>query len=303
MNVSSLVERSAHGDTAAFRLLIDRYQRMVFSFLSKFLFQAQILEDLAQETFLRAYRHIADFNVEKGASFSTWLITIARNLAINEKAKNKRDRKHPSRYLDMHQAFSKENPQKILEKDKLNFQVHNAINQLPEKFHTAVILSYFDELSIEEIAQIEKCPVGTVKSRIFRGKQILRQNHGKGECAMKNSHRPCRLIQEDIACNRELRQDDKQHVLDCSACSAAAAKFKELDSLVRNVLYQEAPPNFADRVVAKILAEEIRSDNFIPQPPPPLLERTFYSKAVQWLLVGIGSVFSLFKILRFFSPV
>ena len=175
MNVSALVERSAQGDTAAFRLLINRYQRMVFSFLGKFLFQVQVLEDLAQETFLRAYRHIADFNAEKGASFSTWLITIARNLAINEKAKKKRRREHPSSFMDINQAISKESPQDMLEKRNLRSRVHNAINQLPEKYHTAVILSYFDELSIEEIAQIEECPVGTVKSRVFRGKQILRQ--------------------------------------------------------------------------------------------------------------------------------
>ena len=175
MNVSALVERSAQGDTAAFRFLIHHYQRMVFSFLGKFWFQAQILEDLAQETFLRAYRHIADFNAEKGASFSTWLITIARNLAINEKAKNKTGREHRKKYIDKLQPLNKENPQEILEKQNLNTRIHNAINQLPKKFHTAVILSYFDELSIEEIARIEKCPVGTVKSRVFRGKQILKQ--------------------------------------------------------------------------------------------------------------------------------
>jgi len=175
MNVSSLVERSAQGDTAAFRLLINRYQRMVFSFLGKFWFQAQILEDLAQETFLRAYRHIADFNAEKGASFSTWLITIARNLAINEKKKKNRRKEQPSSFLELNHTTSKESPQDMLEKRNLTSRVHNAINQLPEKFQTAVILSYFDELSIEEIARIEECPVGTVKSRIFRGKQILRQ--------------------------------------------------------------------------------------------------------------------------------
>jgi len=175
MNVISLVERSAQGDTAAFRLLIHHYQRMVFSFLGKFWFQAQILEDLAQETFLRAYKHITDFNAEKGASFSTWLITIARNLALNEKAKNKTGREHRSKYIDKLQPLNKQSPQDILEKQNLNTQVHNAINQLPKKFHTAVILSYFDELSIEEIARIENCPVGTIKSRIFRGKQILRQ--------------------------------------------------------------------------------------------------------------------------------
>ena len=77
--------------------------------------------------------------------------------------------------MDMNNSASKESPQDILEKRNLSSRVHSAINRLPEKFQTAVILSYFNELSIEEIAHIEECPVGTVKSRIFRGKQILRQ--------------------------------------------------------------------------------------------------------------------------------
>lgn len=170
-----LIEQSAEGNKNAFRLLVVRYQRMVFSFLGTFLFPVQVLEDLAQETFMRAYGNIADFDTEKGASFSTWLVTIARNLAINEKAKKRRRREHPGSIMDMNQDFSEENPQDMLEKCSLRSRVRNAINQLPEKFHTAVVLSYFDELSLEEIAQIEECPVGTVKSRVFRGKQILRQ--------------------------------------------------------------------------------------------------------------------------------
>ena len=170
-----LAGQSAKGNKDAFKLLILHYQRMVFSFLGKFLFHAQVVEDLAQETFLKAYKNIADFNAEKGASFSTWLITIARNLAINEKAKKKRRGEYPASFVDKNQGFNEENPQVIMEKNSLNFRVQNAINRLPEKFHTAVVLSYFDELSLEEIAQIEECPVGTVKSRVFRGKQILRQ--------------------------------------------------------------------------------------------------------------------------------
>ena len=170
-----LPEQSAKGNKNAFRLLVLRYQRMVFSFLGKFLFQSQVLEDLAQETLLRAYRNIENFNAEKGASFSTWLITIARNLAINEQAKKKRRREHPGRFMDMNQGYSEESPEDILEKCNQYSRIHNAINSLPVKFHAVVVLSYFEELSLEEIAQIEECPVGTVKSRVFRGKQILRQ--------------------------------------------------------------------------------------------------------------------------------
>ena len=175
MDDSFLAEQSVKGNRNAFKLLVIRYQRMVFSFLGKFLFQTQLLEDLAQETFLRAYRNIADFDAEKGASFSSWLITIARNLAINEKAKKKRRREHPISILERTHDLFEESPQGILEKRSLYSKVQNAINKLPEKLHAAVVLSYFEELSLEEIAHIEECPVGTVKSRVFRGKQILRQ--------------------------------------------------------------------------------------------------------------------------------
>ena len=170
-----LVEQSAQNNRDAFRLLILRYQRMVFSYLGNFQLPVQILEDLAQETFLRAHRNIPDFNFEKGASFSTWLITIARNLAINEKAKMSRRKEHSGGFMDENQGRNEKSPQEILEQRRLKSRIHEAISRLPEKFHTAVILSYFDELSLEEIAQIEDCPVGTVKSRVFRGKQILRQ--------------------------------------------------------------------------------------------------------------------------------
>jgi RNA polymerase sigma-70 factor (ECF subfamily) len=175
MDDKFLAEQSAKGNKNAFRLLVIRYQRMVFSFLGKFLFQTQVLEDLAQETFLRAYRNIARYDAKKGASFSTWLITIARNLAINEKARKKQMRDHPESPTEGTRDVFAKGPQGILEKRNLYAKVQNAINKLPEKFHAVVVLSYFEELSLEEIAQIEECPVGTVKSRVFRGKQILRQ--------------------------------------------------------------------------------------------------------------------------------
>jgi hypothetical protein len=116
---------------------------------------------------------------------------------------------------------------------------------------------------------------------------------------MRNSQRPCHLIQEDIACNRKLSQEDNQHVLACSSCSDVAAKVKELDSFVRKVIDQEPPHEFAEKVVAKILEDESRANNPYSQ-WIPLLERIAYSRAVQWVLVGIGSVFGLFKIFRFF---
>jgi RNA polymerase sigma-70 factor (ECF subfamily) len=170
-----LVEQSSQGNPKAFRLLVLRYQRMVFYYLKNFLFPAQVQEDLAQETFLRAYRNITSFNPKKGASFSTWLMTIARNLAINEKAKMRRRKEPSSGFKDENHGRIEASPQEILEQRRLKSRVQDAVRRLPEKFHTALVLSYFDELSLEEIAQIENCPVGTIKSRVFRGKQIMRQ--------------------------------------------------------------------------------------------------------------------------------
>jgi len=168
-----LVEQSARGNPKAFKILILRYQRMVFFYLRNFPFPEQVREDLAQETFLRAYRNIGRFDPEKGAAFSTWLMTIARNLALNERARVG-PRKERS-VGDQEYGGVEKDPQEILEQRRLISRVREAIRRLPEGFHTAVVLSYFDELSLEEIAQIENCPVGTVKSRVFRGKQVLRQ--------------------------------------------------------------------------------------------------------------------------------
>jgi RNA polymerase sigma-70 factor (ECF subfamily) len=170
-----LAEQSAQRNPNAFKILVLRYQRMVFFYLNNFPFPEQIREDLAQETFLRAYRSIDRFDPERGAAFSTWLLTIARNLALNERARAGFRKEQSGGLRDEEHGRIEKGPQEILEERSLISRVQEAIGRLPDKFHTAVVLSYFDELSLEEIAQIEHCPVGTVKSRVFRGKQILRE--------------------------------------------------------------------------------------------------------------------------------
>ena len=118
---------------------------------------------------------------------------------------------------------------------------------------------------------------------------------------MSDPQRPCHLIQEDIAWARGLSPEDQKHVLSCSACSETAARFEELDSLVRNVMGADVPSGFADRVVVQIEAEKRKEDSFFAR--RPFLERIFFSRAAQWALLGIGSAFGLFKILRFFAEV
>jgi RNA polymerase sigma-70 factor (ECF subfamily) len=170
-----LVEQSAQRRPNAFKILVLRYQRMVFFYLSNFPFPEQVREDLAQETFLRAYRNIDRFDPEKGAAFSTWLMTIARNLALNEREKASLRKERSGGLRDDEYGGIEKGPEEILEIRRLRSRVREALSRLPERFHTAVVLSYFDELSLEEIARIESCPVGTIKSRVFRGKQILRE--------------------------------------------------------------------------------------------------------------------------------
>ena len=117
---------------------------------------------------------------------------------------------------------------------------------------------------------------------------------------MRNSQRPCHLIQEDISSNKELSQGDKKHVLSCSSCSDIAAQVTELDSLVCGLNEHEVPPGFADRVVARIWEEKSKGDNPFSQWLPHL-ERIFYSRTLQWVLTGAGLTFGLYKIFRFFS--
>jgi anti-sigma factor RsiW len=114
--------------------------------------------------------------------------------------------------------------------------------------------------------------------------------------------RPCNLIQEDIAWGKGLSLEDQKHVLSCRACSETAAQFETLDSVVRNAMEADVPEGFADRVVKQIEAEQQR-ENIPPAGRFPFWERIFFSKAVQWGLVGIGSAFGLLRVIRFFAEV
>ena len=119
---------------------------------------------------------------------------------------------------------------------------------------------------------------------------------------MNDLPRPCNLIQEDIAWGKGLNLEDQQHVLSCIACSETAAQFETLDSLVRNAMDSDVPEGFADRVVRQIEAEQPKKD--LPLAGRfPFWERVFFSKAVQWGLVGIGSAFGLLRVIRFFTEV
>jgi len=119
---------------------------------------------------------------------------------------------------------------------------------------------------------------------------------------LSDQPRPCNLIQEDIAWGRGLSLEDRKHVLSCRVCSETAAQFEALDSLVRNAMEADVPEGFADRVVGQIEAERQR-ERIPPAVRFPFWERVFFSKAVQWGLVGIGLAFGLLRVIRFFAEV
>jgi RNA polymerase sigma-70 factor (ECF subfamily) len=168
-----LIEQVLKGNKNAYKLLVIRYQRPLFSFFKKFGFTSQRIEELAQEVFLKAYEHLSTFHAEKG-SFSSWFFSIAKNLALNEIKKKSETLEEMEVLEQLTVSDSNESIDLLLGRKLTNEKVHALVMKIPNPFKIPVILSYLEELSIDEIAMIEKCSTGTVKSRIHRGKLALK---------------------------------------------------------------------------------------------------------------------------------
>lgn len=173
-----LVERVLGGNQAAFNLLVLRYQHKVAALIARFVKDPHEVEDVTQEAFIKAYRAL---NLFRGDSaFYTWLYRIAVNTAKNHLVS--RGRRPPSTDFDLDDAELVEDtsalrdadsPEGNLEKDRLEHLIHQAIDELPEDLRTAFTLREFSGLSYEDITQIMDCPVGTVRSRIFRAREAI----------------------------------------------------------------------------------------------------------------------------------
>ena len=169
-----LIEQVLKGNKNAYKLLVIRYQRPLFSFFKKFGFPEQKTEELVQDVFLKSFQYLSSFQSEKG-SFSSWLFSIAKNHGINEL-------KRKGEYLESEEVLEKilldqsdiENLETVFEKKISHQLIHNHVAKIPSPFKVPIILSYINELSLDEIAVIENCSIGTVKSRIFRGKLFLK---------------------------------------------------------------------------------------------------------------------------------
>ncbi|MGQ8781830.1 RNA polymerase sigma factor RpoE [Proteus mirabilis] len=172
-----LVEKVQLGDQKAFNLLVIRYQHKVASLISRYVPQGDV-PDVAQEVFIKAYRAIGSFRGD--SAFYTWLYRIAVNTAKNYLVAQ--GRRPPSNDLDASDVENFEtsnalkeisNPENLMLSEELRRVVFQTIESLPEDLRVAITLRELDGLSYEEIAVIMDCPVGTVRSRIFRAREAI----------------------------------------------------------------------------------------------------------------------------------
>lgn len=174
----TLVARVQQGDKRAFDLLVIKYQHKIFAIISRFVKDSAEVHDVAQEAFIKAYRALGNFRGE--SAFYTWIYRIAVNTAKNYLVS--RGRRPPAFDVDVGDAefYSGADglrdintPENELMKDQLESVVFKAIQGLPEDLRTALTLREMEGLSYEEIAEVMECPVGTVRSRIFRAREAV----------------------------------------------------------------------------------------------------------------------------------
>ena len=176
---AELVARVQRGDKRAFDLLVLKYQRKIMRLLSRMIREPSEVEDVAQEAFIKAYRALPQFRGE--SAFYTWLYRIAINTARNWQAANSRRPAGSSIVeTDDNETFDQidnltdiSTPESLMASRQVVDTVNAAIDALPEDLRTAIVLREIEGLSYEDIAQTMNCPIGTVRSRIFRAREAI----------------------------------------------------------------------------------------------------------------------------------
>ena len=188
-----LVRRAKKGDYRAFDLLVLKYQSRVIATAYKYVKEKQLAEDIAQEAFIKSYKSLDSFREE--SSFYTWVYRIAVNTAKNYIVSSKRREEIIMTDLSEDNNYYPEkpdidSPQDILNASELRDLIFATLSSLGEETRTALSLREFDGLSYEQIAEISNCPVGTVRSRIFRGREMIEEKVRK--------HMGKKLINENL---------------------------------------------------------------------------------------------------------
>ncbi len=177
-----LVERVLAGDQGAFELLVIKYQRRIQRLIGRMVRDVDLVEDIAQETFIRAYRALHQFRGD--AQFYTWLYRIAVNTAkkfllelkrdptISENA-FKSDDEGDETFWTGSEPTTDETPESVLAAKEIAAAVNRALEALPQELREALVLREIEGLSYEEISEAMNCPIGTVRSRIFRARETI----------------------------------------------------------------------------------------------------------------------------------
>lgn len=178
-DISHLIERALANDQQAYTEIVDRYRNQIYHFIYRMVKDDAQAQDLTQETFIKAFRALASFN--SNYAFTTWLYKIASNNCIDHFRKKRLntyslDTPLKAKDGDLQRDFadSDQGPEsEIISKEKTN-QIETAIQALPEKYRKAILLRHTKDKSYEEIAEILDVPLGTVKVRIFRAREMLK---------------------------------------------------------------------------------------------------------------------------------
>ncbi|MBV1758897.1 MAG: sigma-70 family RNA polymerase sigma factor [Dethiosulfatibacter sp.] len=175
-----LIKRSQKGDINSFEELIKDYKKIAYNIALKMLKNKEDAEDVSQEALIKVYKSIDRFNMD--SSFKTWLYRIVVNTCLDHVRKNKENpisidqpirSGHDEFYMDVED--NRPTPQEVLETKLTQKMVMDAVNELDEDFKSIIILRDINDLSYEEISEILECNIGTVKSRISRGRQKLKE--------------------------------------------------------------------------------------------------------------------------------
>ncbi len=173
-----LVERVQRGDKHAFDLLVAKYQQRIINLVGRFVRNPNDAMDVTQEAFLKAYRALPKFRGD--SAFYTWMYRIAVNTAKNYLAvQSRRPLEADQDYDEIEQIDSsgvlrdQATPEHMLLRDEIQDTVVRAIEELPEDLRTAITLREIEGLSYEDIAEVMECPIGTVRSRIFRAREAI----------------------------------------------------------------------------------------------------------------------------------
>jgi RNA polymerase sigma-70 factor (ECF subfamily) len=175
---AALVKRVQEGDKQAFNLLVLKYQTKIVNLVMRYVRDPDEANDVAQEAFLKAYRALPRFRGD--SAFYTWLYRIAVNTAKNYLVAAKRrpveydlDLQDPEQYDMQARLKDIDSPEGVMMKDEVQRTIDEAIGELPEDLRTAIVLRELEGMTYEEIAETMECPVGTVRSRIFRAREAI----------------------------------------------------------------------------------------------------------------------------------